>query len=96
MMHNLILLIIFIIVFAILITNNNKETFAPGLYNQLYAKDVQDLNLTTDTDKYLQPYDTDYYYHPNYYTYFWNAPTRWPRAYPYPWYYRNWFGRWLY
>ena len=73
-------LIVLIIVFAYNLIH--KESFSHstgGALQQLQAKDVQDINITVGTEKYL-PY---YGYYP-----IWNAPTRYPPyLYYYPYYY---------
>jgi hypothetical protein len=70
-MSRIIIILLLVILLAVLYNCHNKDTFsALGALQQLYAKDNQDLYLTTDTEKYTVPVYGRHYLSP------WNMPTR--------------------
>lgn len=86
-MIDTLLLAILIILVSVIVYNwmhfawDDTEKFSTGTFEQLYSKDVQDINLTVNTEKYLTPYDWNVNSN-----FFWNMPTRFPSYYPYSFY----------
>jgi hypothetical protein len=62
-----------------------------GPLQQLQSRDIQDLNLTINTEKYLSPNNCSYN------TMLWNVPTRYPYYYPgyYPYYYPGYYNYYM-
>ena len=91
-MHWLLLIVLGIIV-LILFQTQNYEHMGTGALIQLYAKGPQDAYLTTDTEKYYNPFYYPYAYpyayqytnlYTNPYNWIWNMSTR--TTYPYYYY----------